>query len=57
VSLQNDPVEAVEWGSGRLTPVDCNHMNFEFESDLEQLSDTVPLTRLTGNCYKAPGEG
>jgi CubicO group peptidase (beta-lactamase class C family) len=57
VFLQNDPVDAIEWGSGRFAPADCDHMNFEFESDLEQLSGTVPLTRLTGNCYKAPGEG
>ena len=55
--LQNDPVEAIEWGSGRFIPVDCDHMNFDFESDLEQVSDTVPLMRLTGNCYKPPGEG
>jgi hypothetical protein len=32
-------------------------MNFEFESDLEQRSGTIPLAPLTGKCYKAPGEG
>ncbi|NNK31571.1 MAG: serine hydrolase [Xanthomonadales bacterium] len=54
VFLQSDPVELIVWGSGRFTPVDCNHVTLEFESDLEPVSGTVPLTRLTGNCYSPP---
>lgn len=56
VFLQIDPVEAIEWGSGRFRPADCNHMRFEFESESEAVSDYVPLTRLTGNCFTVPGE-
>lgn len=52
--LQGDPVTLNEWGSGRFMPHDCGHMNFEFESD--ETSTTIPLTRLTGACYSAPGE-
>ncbi len=54
VFLQSDPVELTVWGSGRYTPVDCHHMTLEFDSGLEPVSGTVPLTRLTGNCYSPP---
>lgn len=54
VFLQPDPVDAIEWGSGRFIPGDCNHMDFEFNSVVEEASGSVPLTRLTGNCYSPP---
>ena len=48
VFLQPDPVEESEWGTGRFTTVDCNHVNFEIMS--EEVNTTVELTRLTGTC-------
>jgi len=50
--LQSDPYSLEEWGTGRLRAVDCSHVNFEIESD--EVSTTIPLTRLTGVCYQAP---
>jgi CubicO group peptidase (beta-lactamase class C family) len=52
VFLQNDPYELNEWGSGRFSATDCNHINFELESD--EVSTTIPLTRITGVCFEAP---
>jgi CubicO group peptidase (beta-lactamase class C family) len=52
VFLQGDPYNLVEWGSGRFSAVDCNHINFEIESD--EISTTIPLTRLTGVCFEPP---
>ena len=52
--LQDDPVALNEWGWGRFMPQDCNHMNVEIGS--ETLNVTIPLTRLSGVCYTAPGD-
>jgi CubicO group peptidase (beta-lactamase class C family) len=52
IFLQADPYRLEEWGTGRFRTVDCHHMRFEFESD--EISTTLPLTRLTGACYEAP---
>jgi CubicO group peptidase (beta-lactamase class C family) len=52
VFLQSNPYELNEWGSGRFSALDCNHINFEFESD--EVSTTIPLTRITGVCFEAP---
>lgn len=51
--LQADPVSLVQWGSGRFVPLDCDHMEFEVESS--EIEVTIPLTRLSGSCYRAPG--
>jgi CubicO group peptidase (beta-lactamase class C family) len=48
VFLQDNPYLLEEWGTGRFRTIDCNHMSFEFESD--EISTTIPLTRLTGAC-------
>lgn len=48
VFMQPDTVELTVWGSGRFRPVDCGHVNFEFESS--EASATIPLTRITGEC-------
>ena len=52
VFLQGDPVSLHEWGSGRFSAVDCDHITFEIESD--EISTTIPLTRLTGTCFEPP---
>ena len=52
VFLQSDPFALEEWGSGTFTPSDCDHVDFEFESD--EVSTSVPLTRLSGVCFEAP---
>jgi len=52
VFLQNDPTSLDEWGTGRFIPVDCQHLSFEFES--AEVSTTIPLTRLTGDCAQWP---
>ena len=46
--LQPDPVERREWGTGHYSAIDCNHINFEINS--EEIITTVMLTRLTGSC-------
>lgn len=53
VFLQNDPYTLAEWGTGRIFATDCNHLTIEFESD--EISTSIPLTRLTGVCFKPPG--
>ena len=52
VFLQGDPITLEEWGSGSFTPSDCDHVDFEFQSD--EISTSVPLTRLSGTCFEAP---
>ena len=52
VFLQSDLVSLHEWGSGRFSAVDCDHITFEIESD--EISTTIPLTRLTGVCFEPP---
>jgi hypothetical protein len=52
VFMQSDPHFLDQWGSGRFIPVDCNHINFEFES--VERTASIPLTRITGDCYEAP---
>lgn len=52
VFLQGNPVSLVEWGSGTFSASDCDHLDFEFESD--ERSASMPLTRLSGHCYSAP---
>lgn len=52
VFLQGDPVLLEEWGSGRFTTTDCDHVTLEFESD--EASGTIALTRLSGFCYEPP---
>jgi len=46
--LQPDPVETSEWGSGRITTSDCDHISFEVTS--VETTTTLALTRITGNC-------
>ena len=52
--LSDDPVGLVQWGTGRFRPLDCNRMDLEIESD--EINVTIPLTRLSGTCYEAPGD-
>lgn len=52
VFLQSDPYFLEPWGTGRFIPVDCLHIDFEIES--EEVSTTIPLSRLTGACFEAP---
>jgi len=52
VFLQAAPYTLTEWGSGRFSATDCDHITFEFESD--EMSGSVPLTRLSGFCYEPP---
>jgi CubicO group peptidase (beta-lactamase class C family) len=52
VFLQNDPTSLEVWGTGRFSAVDCKHVSFEFESD--EISTTIPLTRITGDCAQWP---
>ena len=52
VFLQGDPVLLEEWGSGRFTTVDCDHLTLEFES--VEGSGSIALTRLSGICYEPP---
>lgn len=51
--LQGDPVTLNEWGRGRFVPLDCNRLNLEIES--AAVNVTIPLTRISGKCYSAPG--
>jgi len=53
IFLQSDPVALNQWGTGRFIPVDCDHMDLEIESS--EVNTTIPLTRLSGVCYKPPG--
>jgi len=50
--LQNDPYMLGEWGTGRILAADCDHITIEFESD--EVSTSIPLTRLTGVCFTPP---
>jgi hypothetical protein len=52
VFMQGDPYLLEPWGTGKLTAIDCNHITLEFES--EEVTATIPLTRITGVCYEAP---
>ena len=52
IFLQGDPYNLNEWGSGRFHAIDCDHIRFEFESD--EISATIPLTRLSGVCFDPP---
>jgi CubicO group peptidase (beta-lactamase class C family) len=52
VFLQGDPILLEEWGSGRFTTVDCDHLTLEFDSI--EGSGSVALTRLSGTCYEPP---
>ena len=54
VFLQPDLAELTEWGTGRFEPVDCDRMDLEVESDVEGISTTIPLTRLSGTCFEPP---
>ena len=48
IFLQATAVELNPWGTARFTAVDCNHLQVEIQSD--EVSTTIPLTRLTGTC-------
>ena len=52
VFLQDDPVLLEEWGSGRFTTADCNHVTLDFES--VEASGNILLTRLSGSCSCRP---
>ncbi|MBT8047050.1 MAG: serine hydrolase [Xanthomonadales bacterium] len=52
VFLQGDPVVRTVWGTGSFSAVDCRHMEFAFES--AELSASIPLTRITGECAQRP---
>jgi hypothetical protein len=52
VFLQNNPTTLSVWGTGRFSAVDCQHMDFSFES--AELSTSIPLTRLSGECAQRP---
>ena len=44
----SDPPGLIEWGTGELFFSDCNSGYFQFSSIDENVSATIPLTRLTG---------
>ena len=46
--LQSDPVEKNEWGTGRFSTLDCDHINFEITS--AEITTAIALTRITGGC-------
>lgn len=52
VFLQGDPYILEEWGTGRFSTVDCNNIELQFESD--EVETTIPLTRISGVCFKTP---
>jgi CubicO group peptidase (beta-lactamase class C family) len=52
VFLQDDPVSLLPWGTARFLPVECNRMELEIFSD--EVTTTLPLTRLSGECYRPP---
>ena len=52
VFLHNNPYSMQEWGTGRFSAVDCNHIKLEVDSD--EITTVIPLTRLTGVCFQAP---
>lgn len=52
VFMQGDPVVRTIWGTGTFTAVDCQNMEFAFES--AELSASIPLTRITGECAQRP---
>ena len=52
VFLEGDPVSLLEWGSARFLPVDCNRMNLVIDS--AEVATSLPLTRLSGECYRPP---
>lgn len=51
--LQSTPPSVEPWGSARFVPLDCNHMNLEVDSD--EITTTLSLTRLSGDCYSPAG--
>lgn len=53
VFLQGDSYTIEPWGTGRFIPIDCDHMNLEIES--EEVTTTIPLSRLSGSCHVPPG--
>ena len=46
--LQDDPTTLTEWGSGRFTAISC--MNITLEVASTEVTTTLNLTRLTGDC-------
>jgi CubicO group peptidase (beta-lactamase class C family) len=52
--LQDDPVELVAWGTAVFTPVDCDNLQLRVDSD--EMNISIPLTRLSGECFDAPGD-
>jgi CubicO group peptidase (beta-lactamase class C family) len=46
------PYQLLPWGSGRFSTRSCDRLDFEFESD--EISTSVPLSRLTGTCFEPP---
>jgi CubicO group peptidase (beta-lactamase class C family) len=52
VFLQGDPFNLDEWGSGRFRTIDCDHISLEIDAD--EISTTIPLTRLSGVCFEPP---
>jgi len=52
VFLQNDPTNLAVWGAGRFIVIDCQSLSFEFES--AEISTSIPLTRITGECAQWP---
>ena len=52
VFLNPSAIVRTEWGRGRFSVVDCDHVSFEVESI--EVVTTIPLTRLTGVCFRTP---
>jgi len=52
VFLQGDPYNLDEWGSGQFRAIDCDHISLEIDSN--EISTTIPLTRLSGVCFDPP---
>jgi len=52
VFLRGDAYTIGEWGRGRFNTIDCDHIEFEIESD--EVTTVTPLTRLTGACTFTP---
>ena len=46
--VYSNPPEIIEWGSGDLYFDGCDSGTFSFSSNIENVSATIPLTRLTG---------
>lgn len=57
--VEGQAPELMEWGTGQLTIHDCANGQFEFSSDLENVTGEIPLSRITasyGACLPDNGQ-